>query len=127
MAKKTYIPNSAALAALALALFLTAWAFSGAAFAAADNAAKTRSLRTAPAGGATYAMNSSAEVRRDTLYLSDFLSASVSPWLRARAARVPLGDAPVPGARRQIERAEIDRDLRSFPDVRATLAVPAVI
>lgn len=127
MAKKIHIPDASVLAMLALALFLAMWAFSGETFAAAGKASTPGSLRTSPAGGATYAMNISAEVRRDTLYLSDFLPAGVPPWLRARAARVPLGDAPVPGAQRKIERAEIERDLRSFPDVRAALAIPAVI
>lgn len=127
MAKKTLIPNSAALAAMVPALVLAACAISGAAFAAADNASRGASSRTSQAGGETYALNDSAEVRRGILYLSDFLSANVPTWLCARAARVPLGDAPVPGAQRKIERAEIERDLRSFPDVRAAVEIPAII
>ena len=125
MVKRTLIPNAAVFAALAMTLAVSG--FSGAAFANASKTSKAGSLQAPSSSDATYAMNASVEVRRDTLYLSDFLLAGAPAWLRARAARVPLGDAPVPGAQRRIGRREIERDLRSFPDVRDALAIPSIV
>lgn len=127
MPKKILTPNALAHAALLLSLALAAVGLCGAAWAAAKKDLNAGSPRTSLSGGAIFSMNSSAQVPRGTLYLSDFLPANVPLSLRARASRVPLGDAPVPGVQRKIERAEIERDLRSFPDVRAALEIPPLI
>jgi hypothetical protein len=66
----------------------------------------------------------SAEVTQEKITLADLLPASTPSSLQEGAARMSLGSAPQPGSSRTLRGYQIERQLRSSPDILALLAIP---
>jgi len=66
----------------------------------------------------------SAEVTQEKITLADLLPASAPSSLHESAARLSLGSAPQPGSSRTLLGYQIEKQLRSAPEVLDRLAIP---
>jgi len=77
-----------------------------------------------PAAAQTVAVPPAVSVRHGKLTLADLLPLPVPDALRARAAHIKLGDAPLAGDRRLLDREFFARALADAPDLHARISLP---
>jgi hypothetical protein len=73
------------------------------------------------------ALNPSTVAHHEFISISDLLPPEAPEEMRARAAALTLGEAPLPGAHRIFARAQVERALRAVPELRSALAIPPSI
>jgi Chaperone for flagella basal body P-ring formation len=73
------------------------------------------------------ALEREAAVTENIVRLSDLLPGAAPPELRSQAQEIVLGDAPLPGDRREFTREEILSALHGDPALRSELEIPPQI
>jgi len=79
---------------------------------------------TAAAQTAPIALLRQSTVSANIVFLSDLLPSSATQALRSRAQQITVGEAPLPGDRRQFTREDIVNALREAPGLRNELEIP---
>ena len=73
------------------------------------------------------ALRDAVTARQAVVRLADLLPADASEQLRTGAGEIALGDAPLPGVHRTLQRMQLLRALRGVPELRDALDVPPAI
>ncbi|MGA8220402.1 MAG: flagella basal body P-ring formation protein FlgA [Candidatus Acidiferrales bacterium] len=63
----------------------------------------------------------------ESIRISDLLPPDAPENVRARATRLTLGEAPLPGSHRTFARAQVERALRASPELRNAFLIPPSI